>query len=47
VNAWCLALAALLYLGVAVDFTLKGEGWLALAWLAYALANVGFIGAYK
>jgi hypothetical protein len=43
VNAWLLGVAALLYTGVAIDYALKGSPGNALAWAAYALANVGFI----
>lgn len=42
-NAWLLGVAALLYAGVAIDYALKGSLGDALAWGAYAVANVGFI----
>ena len=42
---WELALAALLYASVATRYGLAGNHGLALAWGAYAVANVGFIWA--
>ena len=42
-----LALAGVLYLITALDFALKGNPWMALAFFAYAVANVGFIGATR
>lgn len=39
----CLLIAALLYLGVAVDYSTKGQIWMAVAFAAYAVANVAFI----
>ena len=40
---WELALAGLLYLSVSVRWYLAGDPGMALAWGAYALANVGFV----
>ena len=44
-STWALGAAGVLYLITAVDFAMKGNWWLALAFIAYAVANVGFIGA--
>ena len=38
-----LGVVALIYAAVAADYWLKGNAGMALAFLAYALANVGFI----
>lgn len=46
-STWGLGIAAVLYVATAIDLYLKGQGWMALAFAAYALANVGFIGATK
>ena len=42
-SAWALGLAACLYLLTAWDLGGKGKMGLAFAFLAYAVANVGFI----
>ena len=42
-----LGLAAGLYVLTALDQFSKGEPWMALAFLAYAVANCGFIGAMR
>lgn len=42
---WALAAAAVLYVMTAVDLAWHGQWWMALAFAAYAVANVGFIGA--
>ena len=42
-SSWLIGVVALIYLWVAVDLFLKGSHGLALAFLAYALANVGLI----
>lgn len=46
-SAALIALVTLAYLGVAVDQLLKGNQPMALVWLGYAIANVGFIWALK
>ena len=38
-----LALVALIYLGVAASYYRQGNAGMALAFLAYAVANVGFM----
>jgi hypothetical protein len=38
-----LAITGLIYVGVAIDFFLKGNMGMALSFFAYSLANVGFI----
>lgn len=43
VSNWLLALCAAIYVGVAVGYARRGEFGMALAFLAYAVANVGFI----
>jgi hypothetical protein len=43
VSNWLLAGVALVYLWVAVDYFLADREGLALAFGAYAVANVGFI----
>jgi len=45
VTPWELLLAGLLYLSVAVRYGKAGDPGMALAWAAYAVANVGFIWA--
>lgn len=40
-----LGAVALAYLGVAVGYARAGNHGMALAWAAYAVANVGFIWA--
>lgn len=40
-----LGLAGGLYLITALDFVLKGNPWMALAFFGYAVANLGFIKA--
>ena len=42
-----LAITAVLYLATSVDQFIKGSPGMALAFLAYAVANVGFIWAMK
>ena len=42
-----LTISIVLYLSIAIDQFVKGQRWMALAFLAYAIANVGFIGAMK
>ena len=39
--------AAVLYLITAADFLHKSNNWMALAFFAYAIANLGFIGATR
>ena len=46
-STWSLALAGALYVLAALDFYTKGQKGFALAFVAYALANVGFIAASK
>ena len=38
-----LAITGLIYVGVAIDYFLKGNVGMALSFFAYSLANVGFI----
>ena len=40
---WLLAITALIYLGVALDYFLAGKYGMCVAFLAYSTANVGFI----
>jgi hypothetical protein len=47
VSSWTLGITGCLYLATAADFLLKKNPWMALAFFAYALANVGFIGATR
>jgi hypothetical protein len=42
-STWALALATGLYLVTAIDLYIKQQHGLALAFLAYAVANVGLI----
>lgn len=42
-NIWLLGLVAALYLYAAYDYWRDGQVGMALAFVAYALANVGFI----
>jgi hypothetical protein len=42
-SAPLLGLCAVIYLGVSVDYAIKGNPGMSLAFLAYAVANVGFI----
>lgn len=42
-NVWLLSLVALIYIGVAVSYARERNFGMALAFVAYALANVGFI----
>lgn len=42
-SSWLLAITGLIYLGVAVDYFLNKNMGMALAFVAYALANLGFI----
>ena len=46
-SAPLIALVTLAYLGVAVDQIVKGQPWMGLVWIGYAIANVGFIGALR
>jgi len=43
VNAWLLAIVGLIYLAVAVGYGRRREWGMALAFVAYAMANLGFI----
>lgn len=43
VSATLLGICAMIYLGVAIDFYAAHNYGMALAFFAYALANVGFI----
>jgi hypothetical protein len=45
VTPWELIIAAGLYLSVAVRYVKAGDPGMALAWAAYAVANIGFIWA--
>jgi hypothetical protein len=45
VTPWELIIAAGLYLSVAVRYGKAGDPGMALAWAAYAVANIGFIWA--
>jgi hypothetical protein len=40
---WLLALTGCIYLGVAIDYFIHKNPGMALSFVAYALANVGFI----
>lgn len=42
-SSWLLAITGLIYLGVAVDYFIHKNMGMSLAFVAYALANVGFI----
>lgn len=42
-NAWLLAVVAVIYVGVAIDYYIKRDVGAALAFIAYAVANLGFI----
>ena len=42
-NGWLLALVCGIYVSVAIGYAFEGRGGMALAFLAYAVANVGFI----
>jgi hypothetical protein len=42
-----LAIVTLMYLGVALDQITKGQPWVAIIWVGYAIANLGFIGSMK
>lgn len=42
-----LTISIVLYLSIAIDQFMKGQKWMALAFLAYAVANAGFVGAMK
>ena len=42
-----LAATVVLYLMTAVDLFMKGQSWLALAFVCYAVANIAFIGAIQ
>lgn len=42
-----LIMVTLAYFGVAIDFGIKGQLGMALAFLAYALANIGLIMASR
>ena len=44
-SSWMLAGAGVLYLITAIDLAAKQNYWMSLAFVAYAIANVGFIGA--
>ncbi len=46
-SGWLLGIVAVIYLGVGVDYLLAGNRGMALAFGAYALANVGFMWAPK
>lgn len=41
--SWLLALVGCIYLAIAVDYWLKDQKGMCLAFIAYALANLGFI----
>lgn len=43
-GVFALTATVVLYLATALDFWWKGDGWMAGAFIAYALANVCFIG---
>jgi hypothetical protein len=45
VTPWELLIAAGLYLSVAVRYGKAGDPGMAVAWAAYAVANIGFIWA--
>jgi hypothetical protein len=40
---WLLAITGFIYVGVAVDYFLNKNTGMAIAFMAYALANLGFI----
>jgi len=42
-SSWLLAITGLIYLGVAVDYFINKNLGMAISFVAYALANVGFI----
>lgn len=42
-SGWLLLLVAVIYAGVAGDYLRLGRHGMALAFLAYALANLGFM----
>lgn len=42
-TASLMSLVALIYLGVAVSYALDGRWGMCLAFIAYAVANVGFV----
>jgi hypothetical protein len=42
-SSWLLAVTGMIYLGVAVDYFINNNLGMAIAFVAYALANVGFI----
>ena len=42
-----LTISIVLYLSIAIDQFVKGQRWMALAFLAYAVANAGFALAAK
>ena len=42
-NGYLLALVALIYLGTAVNYGLDHRPGMAIAFVAYALANLGFM----
>ena len=44
-NVWTLGIVSGLYLMTAADYYIKGDKGMALAFVAYAPANVGFIAA--
>lgn len=46
-STWALAVTVALYLITAIDLYLQGKHGLALAFLCYALANVGLIWAAR
>ena len=46
-SEWLLAAVSAAYLGTAVDLMLRGQHALAVAFLCYAIANVGLIVSIK
>lgn len=42
-NAWLLALVCGIYVSVAIGYAFEGRKGMALAFVSYAFANVGFI----
>lgn len=44
-SSFLLGVCAFIYLGVSVDYAIKGNAGMSLAFLAYSVANVGFIWA--
>lgn len=42
-SAWMLAIASGLYLLAALDYARQGNSGFAIAFLAYAVANAGFV----